>query len=275
MSNRFEVKMMSDDHAEIEVYGTIGADMFDDGITAKDVAAELKKAANAKTIRVYINSGGGSFFEGQAIASQLIRHPARVEVFIDALAGSAATTIAAAADHVTMAADAWYMIHNPWSGMMGDYRDFRVQAEKMERFAQSMAEMYARLTGLKVTDIRDMMDDETWMTAAEAMEKGFVDAVSEEAKIAACVDPRILAAFKHVPTPVKSDVVEEADIKEDSEKPATAEIIELPSAQNKDLQVKLAKMQTVLSQRVRKESGLKVNHEADQTHDAKASDSND
>lgn len=276
METRFEVRMKSADLAEIDIYGVIGGDMFEDGITSKQVGDLLKKASGAKTIFVYINSGGGSFFEGQAIASQLSRHPARIEVFIDSLAGSAATTIAAAGDVVRMAEDAWYMIHNPWTVAMGDYREFRSQAEKTERFAHSMAEVYARRSGKQVSEIRDMMDEETWMTAKEAMDIGLVDEVTEPARMAACIDMSILEKFKHTPegmlAKVPGDAPAEADVKADSEE--TAEIIPLPTRENKELQVKLAKMQTVISKLREDEPSSKVNHEAGSETDAVASNVN-
>ncbi|WP_162264793.1 Clp protease ClpP, partial [Salmonella enterica] len=88
-----------------------------------------------------------------------------------------ATIVACAARRVTMASNAWYMIHNPWGMAGGDAEEFRKNADLLERTQTQMIAAYAKKTGLGDDEIRALMDAETWMTADEAKEKGFVDEI--------------------------------------------------------------------------------------------------
>ena len=61
---------------ELDLYGIIGSDWFGEGITAKQVADDLKGLGKVKTIDVRINSEGGNVFDGKAIYSLLVENKA-------------------------------------------------------------------------------------------------------------------------------------------------------------------------------------------------------
>ena len=92
------------------VYGDVQGDGYDwwtDEIIESETSAnhfrnELSKYPNATLINIYINSYGGSVFEGTAIYSQLKRHQAQKVVHIDGFACSVASIIAMAGDKVIM-----------------------------------------------------------------------------------------------------------------------------------------------------------------------------
>jgi ATP-dependent Clp protease protease subunit len=106
------------DRAEIYLYGTVGADWFGEGVTAKQFAADLKGLGKVKTIDLRINSDGGSVFEGKTIYSLLAEHPAKVITRIDGLAASIASLIAMAGDEIHIAEGGFVMIHNAWTFTM-------------------------------------------------------------------------------------------------------------------------------------------------------------
>ena len=95
-SPAFSLVRLADDPtaAELLIYGTIGGDMYDDGITARDLKQQLDALGDVATIRVRINSPGGSAFDGVAIYNLLVAHAALVTVTIDGAAISAASIVA-------------------------------------------------------------------------------------------------------------------------------------------------------------------------------------
>src|SRR6056297_1980647 len=95
--------------AELYIYGVIGFDP-----DAKSFSEEMK-AIQGKDLSVYINSPGGSVFDGMAIVNQIERHEGKVTAYVDGLAASAASFILTAADEVYIAENASVMIHNCWS----------------------------------------------------------------------------------------------------------------------------------------------------------------
>jgi ATP-dependent Clp protease protease subunit len=191
--------------AELMIYDQIGQTFWGDGITAKHVADELKKIGNAKTINVRINSIGGSVSDGIAIYNLLKRNSARIEVDIDSAALSIASVIAMAGDQIHMAKNAMFMIHDPWGMAHGNAVDMRKTADIMDQHKENLVTTYADRTLLDADKISALMSDETWYTAREAFEAGFIDDITEETQIVARFDPKI---FNRVPDEFKQRVLQ-------------------------------------------------------------------
>jgi len=169
----------SDDTATIYMYDVIDADF---GINAIDFAKSLAMVGPKATINLRINSPGGDVFEARAIATAIKAHAGKVVAHIDGLAASAATTIAVVADEVVIAEGSLFMIHNSWTIALGDRNDMRDTADLLEKIDGAIALDYATRTGKSIQDVAAMMDAETWLTAAEAVDAGFADRLADEPK---------------------------------------------------------------------------------------------
>lgn len=183
---------------ELSIYGPISDDdgmswLFDD-VSPKQFKQELDDLGDINTLNVTINSPGGDVFAGQAIHSMLVRHPATVNMFIDGLAASTASLVAAAGDHVIMPRNAMLMVHDPFTVALGNAREFRQQAEILDTIRESMIAAYQRKTDLDHDELVGLLEAETWLTAEDAVEFGFADAI-EEAKVvtASLVRPGVVA----------------------------------------------------------------------------------
>ena len=176
---RFEV-VNEGEAPELFVYDVIDS-WF--GVSAESLVKELKQI-HAPEIVLRINSPGGDAFDGRAIASAIKAHKSRIVAKIDGMCASAATTIANACDEVHMADGAMYMIHNAWTVAMGNKADYLEMAEFLEKIDTNIAKDYSKKTGLEVAKVAEMMDAETWMTAEEAKEHGFVDVIVDEMAVA-------------------------------------------------------------------------------------------
>lgn len=185
--------------ASLYVYDDIGGDMFGEGITAKDVAAALKDLGNASDLNVYINSYGGSVFQGLAIFNILRRQPARITTHIDGIAASAASVIAMAGDEIRMAANGFLMIHNAWGIAAGDGDAMRRAAHDIDLATESIAQTYASRRGGDIERIREWMAAETWFNSEQAVKAGLADGIVAENRIAAFVRPDSRFPFRHVP----------------------------------------------------------------------------
>jgi ATP-dependent Clp protease protease subunit len=179
--------------SDIEIMGTIGWD-----VTASDISRQLKDAEPGP-VTVRINSPGGSVFDGIAIASML-RRRGDVTAIVDGLAASAASIIAIGADRRVMAPGTLLMIHNPWSMAGGNADDLRKEADVLDVIASEMSKLYADASGGKLSekDARKLMDEETWLTAEDAMAVGLVHAVEGKAKAMAAIDKN-RHAYRNVP----------------------------------------------------------------------------
>jgi ATP-dependent Clp protease protease subunit len=177
------------DTGELMLYGDISSSTWwGDEVTPKDFKKDLDALGDIKTLNIYINSGGGDVFAGQAIHSMLKRHQANKVVYIDGIAASIASVIAMAGDKIIMPKNAMLMIHNAWTIAAGNKDDFRKLANDMEKIDESILTTYVDKTGMTADDIKALMDAETWMTATEAVEKGFADEIEDEKLVAASID---------------------------------------------------------------------------------------
>ena len=183
---------------ELYLYEEIG----DFGTNASGFIAGIK-AAGKQPIELRINSPGGSVFDGYAIFNALKRHEPGVTVFVDGLAASIASYIAMAGNMVFMADNAMLMIHLPYSGGGGTADEMRKDAAVLDKITNSLVDAYVSRTGIPDTEIRKMLDEETWMDAKQALAFGFVDGITEPLEMAAKFDAKALSKFKNVPADLK------------------------------------------------------------------------
>lgn len=171
------VRALAMDDATITMFDVIGEDFWSGGgVTAKKVAAQLR-AIGERAVTVQINSPGGDMFEGIAIFNVLREHPQPVTVQVMGMAASAASIIAMAGDTIEIGAASFMMIHNCWVLAMGNRNDMRELADWLEPFDQAMVGLYAERTGAEAKQIASWMDRETYMSGAQAIERGFADAL--------------------------------------------------------------------------------------------------
>lgn len=180
--------------ATIYVYDVIDGDW---GVGAKEVIAAINEVKDAQVLNIRVNSPGGDVFEGRAIMEAIKRFNGKTIAHIDSLAASAATSIALAADEVVMSDGALFMIHNASGMVWGDKSAMRETADLLEKVEGSIVADYTSKTGKDAAAIVSMMDAETWMTAQEALDNGFVDRISKTGK---AKNTWNLSAFSKVPS---------------------------------------------------------------------------
>lgn len=150
-----------------------------DSTCPNDIKNALATKSENEKLTVLVNSGGGSVMAGQEIYS-LLSGRSDVEIKVQSLAGSAASVIAMA-NHCEISPVAMIMIHNvSMSGASGDYHDMQKNAEILRQMNAALAGAYTAKTGRPQEEILKLMDRETWLTANQALEMGFVDGISSE-----------------------------------------------------------------------------------------------
>jgi len=188
-----------DDGFELRLTGVVG-DFFD-GFTDDDVSDLTTGLTGPGT--VVINSPGGLVFQGIDIFHQLAAIEG-ITVRIQGLAASIASVIALAGSRVEIARGSMMMIHNPWNVAMGDAQELRKSADVLDQIKESILDIYQAKTGQEREFLTEIMDEETWLTADEAVEFGFADAVvgDENTDASAAINRcnlSILAGTQHMP----------------------------------------------------------------------------
>ena len=192
----------NNDEADVYIDGEIVTDEYlDSDTSASGFRDALKEIGDVKTINLHINSPGGSVFEGTAIFNMLKNSKAYINVYIDGLAASIASVIAMAGDKIYMPANAMMMIHNPWVVCEGNANELRKMADDLEKIGNLSTETYVKRSNGKANaeEIQNLMDEETWLTAKEAVELGLADEVMESNKMAASINSKDAKRYRNVP----------------------------------------------------------------------------
>lgn len=212
------VRMKASGGAELYIYSDIGESWWGEGVTAKMVADELKTIGDVAELDVRINSYGGDVFDGLAIYRQLVDAKPKITTHIDGIAASAASVVAMAGETIQIAAGGQLMIHDAWTIGIGNAEELRAVADRIDMSSQEMAKLYAARTGRTETECRDWMRAETWMTAQEAVDRGFADEVADFQRAAARAAPGFVnyvrqfdgipadrRPFRNMPEPPRSE----------------------------------------------------------------------
>lgn len=175
---RFEAKNESE--YKLSIYGSIGGWFSENN--AESIRRKIQDV-KAEKIHVHINSGGGSAFDGVAICNMLKQHSAEIIVHVDGWAASAASVIAMAGDRIIMPSNTMMMIHQASTIEYGNADLFEKTARDLRKIDSALAASYKnRFVGTE-EELRQLLKDETWLTADEAVALGLADEVADEIEI--------------------------------------------------------------------------------------------
>ncbi len=170
---------VEDDEASIHIFGDIVSwEWLESDVSSYTLAKEIE-GLDVGIINVYINSYGGEVAEGLAIYNQLRRHKAKVKTYCEGFACSAASVVFMAGDERVMSQASLLMIHNAWTYAAGDQNELRKVANDIETITQASINAYMSHVAISEEELKAMMDAETWIDAASALEMGFATAVDD------------------------------------------------------------------------------------------------
>lgn len=170
----------SGDDADLYIFGNITSYPWrEKDKDAYGIVKELRDT-EAKNLNVHINSYGGAVAEGLAIYNTLKNHSAHVTTICDGFACSAASVIFMAGDKRIMNEASLLMIHNAWTHASGNADDLRKEAEDLDKITEASVNAYMSRVSISEEDLKKKMDDETWITAEEAVADGFATGIMED-----------------------------------------------------------------------------------------------
>ena len=170
-----------DREASIYIFGDIVSwEWTESDVSSYTLAKEIE-GLDVDVINVYINSYGGEVAEGLAIYNQLRRHKAKVKTYCEGFACSAASVVFMAGDERVMSNASLLMIHNAWLVTWGDMNQLRKEADDLETINAAAIQAYMNHINISEEELKAMLDAETWISAADALEMGFATTVAHPA----------------------------------------------------------------------------------------------
>lgn len=175
------IKNKSKQEATLTIFGDITSyDSNEKDVSSYNLSKQLKQLGDVKTINVHLNSYGGEVAEGLAIYNSLKNHKAKVKTYCDGFACSIASVIFMAGDERIMSKASLLMIHNAWSMAIGNANELRKQADDLDKITQASINAYMDRVSISEEELKDLLDNESWIDYKEALNKGFATSVVDD-----------------------------------------------------------------------------------------------
>ena len=226
MKRFFDIKNITQNSADIYIYGAIYLEKERDWWTGEPIESDtdvylmdFKKALdeleNISLINLYVNSPGGDVFVASTIVSMLRRlkdEGTKIDVYIDALAASAASFLIMIADNIHIYKNSMLMVHKPMTYGYGNTLDLQKIIDMLDQVENStILPMYMSKTkeGITEEEIKTLIANESWLGAKEIEQYFNVIVEDEEKSVAACINKKIFARYKNVPTELAKNTINE------------------------------------------------------------------
>ena len=168
----------------IDVHGTLisrdneGA-MLLGGITdytiAEDVISDIRNSED--DITLILNSGGGSYFAGAEIYSELKASNQKSTAYIASLAGSASAVLAMGATKRVISESAQLMFHQSAIGAFGKSQDLKEVSQMLDSIDAGIAEVLTANSALTKDEAKDFISIDNFVDAQRALDLKLVDEI--------------------------------------------------------------------------------------------------
>lgn len=238
MKKFFDIKNITQNSADIYIYGAICLEKERDWWTGEPIESDtdiylmdFKKALdeleNISLINLYVNSPGGDVFVASTIVSMLRRlkdEGTKIDVYIDALAASAASFLIMIADNIHIYKNSMLMVHKPMTYGYGNSLDLQKIIDMLDQVENStILPMYMSKTkeGITEEEIKTLIANESWLGAKEIEQYFNVIVEDEEKSVAAFTNKNIFARYKNVPKELTKNITNEAEEIQEQEEDST------------------------------------------------------
>lgn len=153
-----------------------------DSMVANVVNAQLlflESTDKEKPISIYINSPGGSVYDGLGIYDVMHLVAPKIATVNTGLAASMAFVLMIAGQKGMRSSlpHARFMQHQPMGGAEGQASDIEIVAQEIGKIKGELNQLIAKHTGQKIEKIKADSDRDYWMMASEAKEYGCIDKI--------------------------------------------------------------------------------------------------
>lgn len=192
MKNRkFYAIQQADRDADIYIFGDIVSYPWAElgEASGMSIVNQIKNL-DVDEIRVHIDSYGGSVPEGWAIYNALRQHPAKIVAYGDGFVASAALFPFLAGDERIASSLSAYYFHQVMVSASGYADDLRAAADEAEKMTEIGINAFVERTGMDADEVRQLMQAETWLTPAQALDYGIATSITQDAALPVAQDAK-------------------------------------------------------------------------------------
>jgi ATP-dependent Clp endopeptidase proteolytic subunit ClpP len=129
------------------------------------------------SIKLFINSGGGSIVSGIASMDTILRTQVPVHTYVDGFSASAATFLTVVGEKRFMSRNSYMMIHQLSSNFWGTYSNFEDEKENLDLMMKTIKDIYKKYTKLPMKKLDEILKHDLMWDAQTCLQYGIVDEI--------------------------------------------------------------------------------------------------
>ena len=171
MRNFFDI-VQKGEVAQVYIYGDIVRYPYYEGEESASTIAQQIESITADVIEVHIDSCGGSISEGWGMYNALRQHKAKIITYADGFVASAALYPYLAGEQRVASPVSAFFLHQGMTYAEGYAEDLRAAADQIEKLTEIGVQAFVEAAGMAAETVRQLMEQETWLTPQEAKDYG-------------------------------------------------------------------------------------------------------
>lgn len=183
MKSWYSIKNLAGATAEITIFDEIGVY----GVSAPMFLAALN-AIPGKDVNIYINSPGGNVIDAIAMMTGMRLSGKNIVMTVMGIAASAASYLLLGANKRVMPENTFQFLHKPANPFGGNADEHRALADDLDKMEETLVATYAKRTGKSPEQIKALLNNKSYLTAAECFALGLCDEVTPAVQITARYD---------------------------------------------------------------------------------------
>ena len=129
------------------------------------------------TLRIFINSGGGSVVSGISSMDTILRAKVPVHTYVDGFAASAATFMSVVGNYRFMSRNSYMLIHQLSTQFWGTYSNFEDEKKNLDLMMITIKNVYKKYTKVPLKELNTILKHDLLWDAEKCLEYGLIDEI--------------------------------------------------------------------------------------------------
>ena len=129
------------------------------------------------TLRIFINSGGGSITAGISSMDTILRTKVPVHSYVDGFCASAATFLSVVASNRFMSRNSYMLIHQLSTNFWGKYSDFEDEKQNLDLMMTTIKSVYEKYTKVPKKKLNEILKHDLLWDAETCLKYGLIDEI--------------------------------------------------------------------------------------------------
>ena len=129
------------------------------------------------SIKVFINSGGGTIVSGIASMDTMLRCKVPIHTYVDGFSASAATFLTVVGEERYMSRNSYMLVHQLSSTFWGTYANFEDEKKNLDMMMKTIKDVYKKYTKLPMKKLDEILKHDLMWDAKTCLEYGMIDEI--------------------------------------------------------------------------------------------------